>query len=293
MALSKFTKRAELFVFCVIISVVVFFYNVDVSTLVNSSNSVVYVLYHDSKSKDIAEKVFKRYSWARFYELGKSIFFESQFFISLQRLEYEWFDKKYVGLMSYNIVQKQDVKEVQLSNIVGHAKGADVISFYRVSSVDLITQAKSCHPGFIEIWVKLLSKMGFDRSTAESTTIPVYQSNCWVAKPVWMKRYIEFALKAMVIMGVDPEIREMLYVDSAYKGQLSKKELIDISGTEYYTYHPFVMERLPCFFFWVNNASLYSTNVGQEEDENLSKTILCPPNYARPISTRNQSVLAV
>jgi hypothetical protein len=36
--------------------------------------------------------------------------------------------------------------------------------------------------------------------------------------------------------------------------------LIEITGKPYYTFHPFITERLPCFFFWINKAKIYVSN---------------------------------
>jgi hypothetical protein len=77
-----------------------------------------------------------------------------------------------------------------------------------------------------------------------------------------MKRYIEFVMKAMHIMETDVDMKKLLYTDSGYRSNLSKGQLMKISGHPYYTHHPFVLERLSCFFFWVNDAKVYSNNIG-------------------------------
>jgi hypothetical protein len=245
----------------IIILLIIFFLQKQHTESFVESDAIIYVLYHDDNSYKIAQ-LFEKYEWAQLYKLGNSILFENAFFPILQTKQQEWETKQYVGLVSYNIVKKQSLKYFPLRRTIEESDNADVIAFFKYSGKDLITQATYFHPKFLDIWLDLLLKMGFDMKDILSDKIPMYPCNCWIAKPEWMKRYIEFVMKAIHIMDTDDYIKKLLYTDSGYRSNLSKKQLIKISGQPYYTHHPFVLERLSCFFFWVNNAKVFSKNIG-------------------------------
>jgi hypothetical protein len=218
-------------------------------------------LYHDRRSEQLAA-FFKRYPWAHFHKLGKSIYFEAAFWPVLLMREHEWADKNYVGFASYSLVRKQSLTTFPMASIIQSAHGADVVTFYKFSDVGMITHAMQYHTHFEEVWLALLSKMGYAKHDILSVDIPFYPCNCWMAKPEWMKKFLMFAQKAVYIMENDPLVRRLCFQNSNHTSNLTKKQLIEISGKPYYTYHPFITERLPCFFFWIEKAKVYDTNAG-------------------------------
>lgn len=222
---------------------------------------IAYVLYHDQQSKRVAS-IFRKYKWAKFHKLGKDKYFESAFWPSLQKRQIEWSDKKYVGLISYSIVTKQNMLYFPMEKIVRDANGADVVAFYKTSDHSLVAQAVRHHKQFVKVWTTLLGKMGYSNDVSLSRKIPFFPCNCWMAKPGWMRKFLKFAEQVRFLMENDEEIRKLVHLNCDYKGKISKNDLIKISGKPYYTCHPFIMERLPCFFFWVKGATIYSTNVG-------------------------------
>lgn len=225
------------------------------------SDAIIYVLYHDDNSYKTAE-LFKKYEWAQLEKMGNTIFFENAIFPLLNEKQANWENKQYVGIVSYNIVKKQNLKYFPLARVINESDDADVIAFFKYSGTDLISQATYFHPKFLDIWLDLLLKMGFDIKDILSDKIPMYPCNCWIAKPSWMKRYIEFVISAMGLMESDEQLKKLLYTDSGYRSNLSKGQLVKISGKPYYTHHPFILERLSCFYFWVNDAKVYSVNIG-------------------------------
>jgi hypothetical protein len=80
-----------------------------------------------------------------------------------------------------------------------------------------------------------------------------------MAKPEWVSKYIIFYKKVIDIMENNINVKNMLYQHSNYYGKLIEypQILIKICGKPYYTFHPFIIERLVCFFFWIEKAKLY------------------------------------
>lgn len=221
---------------------------------------IAYVLYHDDKSEKIANR-FKKYNWAKLYKLGRDKYFESAFWPTLQKREIEWFDKQYVGLISYSIMTKQHIWYFDMKRVLYEAKGADVIAFYKLSEQGLIKQSRY-HKGFAKMWPVLLGKMGYSNTVSMSSKIPFFPCNCWMAKPEWMRKFLKFAKQVRFLMENDEEVRKLSYLNCHYPGKMSKADLIKASGKPYYTCHPFIMERLPCFFFWIMGAKIHGTNIG-------------------------------
>jgi hypothetical protein len=152
------------------------------------------------------------------------------------------------------MVAKLGLQYFFLKNIIDGSNDADVISFINTNQ-SLVEQAKYHTPLFLKAWTILLQKMGYETTVSLSKEIPLFVCNCWIAKPQWMERYIDFAMHAMSLIMTDPLLKDLCYNDSKYNaGNLCTDKLILISGKPFYTFHPFLLERLPCFFFWVNNA---------------------------------------
>jgi hypothetical protein len=74
-----------------------------------------------------------------------------------------------------------------------------------------------------------------------------------------MKEYQEFLRKAVLLLEEDPEV----YDDSEYVNPsgITTERLVQISGKPYYTHHSFILERLPCVFFWYKGYSIHHGNL--------------------------------
>jgi len=223
----------------------------------------VYILYHDDKSEEVASRFFRQYEWAQFHKLADSKYLESSMLLELDRNNSRWSAADYVGFIVYNILNKQVVQDFNIEDIITASKDADVISFYKKIDDDMLGTATYYHPQFTTIWTKLLVKMGYTERDALSPT-PFYPCNCWIAKPAFMKDYIKFAKRAMSTLESDDELKTLCAMNSNYRGKMTKERLLEIFGAEWYTYHPFIFERLPWFYAKVKGARVYGADVGAE-----------------------------
>jgi hypothetical protein len=223
----------------------------------------VYILYHDDKSEDVASRFFRKYKWAQFHKLADSKYLESSMLLELDKNNSHWSVADYVGFIVYNILNKQVVKDFDIEDIIAASKDADVISFYKRITDDMLESSTQYHPQFTTIWTKMLVKMGYSEEDALSPT-PLYPCNCWISKPAFMKDYIEFAKRAMRILESDSELKTLCAMNSNYNGKLTKERLREIFGVEWYMYHPFIFERLPWFYAKIKGARVYGVDVGAE-----------------------------
>ena len=226
----------------------------------NDSDKLIYVIYHDDESLKTAS-IFLKYKWARLIKIESTKYFEGIIFIYLDNNRDEWINKKFVGFLTYNSYKKINIFDIE--QLANKYSSYDVISLNNYFNEPLLIHTEKYHPNFINIWEQILLLLGYKINDILSLEIPYYYNNYWMAKSEWINKYIIFYKKVIDIMENNILIRNMLYQNSKYDGKLLKHPeiLIKICGRPYYTYHPFIFERLVCFFFWVEKATLYQTNI--------------------------------
>jgi len=224
----------------------------------NESDILIYILYHNQESFKIASK-FLKFKWAKLKKIYSTKYFESIIFLYLDKNREEWINKKFVGILTYNSYNK--VKLFDINELARKYSNYDVITFNNYFNTPLLISSEYYHPSFINIWEEILLLLNYNINDILSLKIPVFYNNYWMAKPKWMEKYIEFYKKFVDIMENNKNIKYLLYQNSKYKGKLLEYPgiLIKICGRPYYTFHPFIIERIVCFFFWVNNAKIYQT----------------------------------
>jgi hypothetical protein len=215
---------------------------------------LVYVLYHDEMSREYVLKNYP-FSWVKPVFIPTTNYFESIFLVEmLQELYEDWKDLDYVGLMTWKANKKVSVNEQNM--LLRMIQGADMIplSFYRNGdSSKVITYAQKCHPKFKSLWSKMTKYLGYNETDAMSDDIPAFYYNYWLARPEWMLGYIEHIKKAHRYLEEEPSIQAELNSDSTYA--LDKPR----PGMPYITYHCFLLERLPCLYFWSKGAKILPT----------------------------------
>jgi hypothetical protein len=65
--------------------------------------------------------------------------------------------------------------------------------------------------------------------------------------------------KAINITMNDPKVGSLMAVDAEYE-EGNPKVALNVFGTTYYQLHPFVFERLPTFFIYVNKYKIWYSN---------------------------------
>jgi len=226
----------------------------------NESDILIYILYHDQESLQIASRFFN-FKWAKLTKIYSTKYFESIIFSYLDENRDEWINKKFVGFLTYNSYKKITLFDIEY--LAKQYSNCDVITFNNLYITPLLIHAERCHPSFINIWEQILLLLNYDIADILSLKIPVFFNNYWMANPKWVLKYIEFYKNVVHIMENNTKIKYLLYQNSNYKGNLNKYPgiLIKICGRPYYTFHPFIMERLVCFFFWVNKAKIYQPKI--------------------------------
>ena len=222
----------------------------------SESDILIYILYHNQESYNMATQ-FSKFKWAKLRKIYSTKYFESIVFLYLDKNRDEWINKKFVGFLTYNSYKKTILFDIEY--LVKEYSNYDLIPFNNYYERSLLIQAESVHPSFINIWEQLLLLLNYDINDILSLKMPLFFNNYWMVKPFWLSKYIDFYKNILYIMENNNNIKYLLYKNSKYKGKLLEYPsiLIKMCGRPYYTFHPFIIERLPCFFFWVHNAKIY------------------------------------
>ena len=185
--------------------------------------------------------------------LGKDRYFENQFWHMANELydQDAWAAEDFVGLISYKYERKT---QSDISTIIQTCKDnidADVVALYDFD-INLMTHACEVHGEiFKEAWTKLFAQNKFtDKSDRDD--LPAFYCNFWLAKPEQVLAYSAWAVQVMDQMNT----MEIMQSNSLYRGLMSKDQLISLTGHNYYALHPFIMERLPCIYFYLNNCKI-------------------------------------
>lgn len=223
---------------------------------------LIYVLCYDSESEKLAKERFGGITWMKILFIPTTFYLESILYGELlSDLENEWISADYVGSISYSCIDK-GISVYTIKKAFTEAakldQFPDVISFYGEQTNDMLRISNILHPNFDNVWNQLVNKLqtvGY-KKVIDNKNLKGFYCNYWVAKPEWMQRYISFFRKARILMDYNQSIRNELWKDSKYPLKLSKYELMRIYGKPYYPYIPFVCERLPCYFFENEDATI-------------------------------------
>ena len=245
---------------------------------------LLYIVCHDDTSETIANDLIITY-----YPYGKVIrvpnnspYFESEVFLELAKPEYknEWNSGRYayVGVITYSFVKKVGPVAIldELNKLVQRSYDdntqLDVASILNLDfgkgrvnrSVSFVESISMQHGPFLWLAIsKLLKTLSPTcRQMSELDMLDKkakgFFSNWFVAKPIWMDRYIKFYSNARRLCKINPDIVACLKEDSYYIGQktMSAEQLTRIFGRPQYGLEPFLFERLTPLFFHFEGAKV-------------------------------------
>jgi hypothetical protein len=218
---------------------------------------VIFVLCYDAASQHEASKVYGGLPWARVTRIPTTMYMEGvMYWMWLDQFRHVWHDADFVGTLSWNASTKLVIPDMEQLGRQADQLGAGVVAVHS-SRDDLVGQATKCHPRFMEVWVTLLEEMGYTREDATSRQIPAFFCNYWMARPPLMERYVAWFRRARILLDTCAAIQEPLWSDSGYPGRLRGQRCMAIWARPYYPHHCFVVERLPCFFFWKSGIEVH------------------------------------
>jgi hypothetical protein len=84
----------------------------------------------------------------------------------------------------------------------------------------------------------------------------VFYCNFWITNRETFIEYLAFAKKVISLFdNAPPHIKELLNTDPKYKGKLIGTGILEKRfGKPYYTWQPFILERVVCLFDYIKTA---------------------------------------
>lgn len=216
----------------------------------NIPNILIYLIYHDNVSYKIIEK-YKDYPYVKLIYNESTKYFESNILKYLYMHKEEWNTKDYVGLLTYSFERyiRKGLNDIY-NNIIKLNKDKDKLMVFSTCGKSL---NQCLHGNIKQIFDYTLPL--FDYPELDYTKIPSFYRNCWLTTIDFMEKYLDFAIRYMKKLDDinDKYLQDLLYSDAKYLGgKILKDRLIKMCDRPYYTHHCFIMERLPCIFFWKN-----------------------------------------
>jgi glycosyltransferase involved in cell wall biosynthesis len=254
------------------------FMKINKNNIINNS-IIIYILCYNEKILNDAYKIYNKYKWAKPILMKYQDYsFENIFWKQLSEIEEEWKNCVMVGTLSYSAYKKINLDTI--NNII-NKKLYLPYSYYNFmdSNISIINNNTKKHPLFEKIWNDVIVNLNLITTTENCC-------NYWMCKPKIMKQFINWYINIALPILITTED---IFSDSKYiEGKLTKDELLKLSGQPYYSYFPFIVERLnKCFFitnykivFLISHEKTHTgavnalLNVQKFYEKNNIKTIL-------------------
>ncbi len=194
-----------------------------------------------------------------YFNAGSNRYLENQVILDCYQ-NHRFKNCDYFGVLSWRFEEKTKLNFDQIANFIKKEKSsADVYAFFqdpdqrsRVKKNMWKHAVEMWHPPlFIEIGQMIFDELKIKANILDLET-PVIYSNYWIARPQVFAGYVERLLApAVKIMEENETIKRLCYEDSGYDRQksISIKQREKIFGRPYFTFHPFICERL--FSSWL------------------------------------------
>lgn len=222
---------------------------------IQESDSIIYVLYYDDETKKKVTEKFGKYSWAKPFFNRSDKYLENNFYQRVMLKKEEWINKKFVGCLSHKFTEKcPKINIDQILQTWGDTD-VDVIGLYvsgptflggSISSIQSVEILKKC--------MKILYGMNIEHFL----NFKPFYCNYWLCRPSVLLKYIYFVDEIIEKMEMNQDMSTLLYGDSGYgRNALNINRKYQIFGKPYYTWHPFVMERLLPIFCYANEFKIH------------------------------------
>lgn len=238
-------------------------------TLINKNNYIIYILYFDEYTRQEAIKTFGDKPWAKLVFNPTTKYLENYFIINtLMDRENEWKNFGYVGILSWKSPQKiiiPDNFNIHIQNALKNK--IDFIYFKYNTNYDyLFERLDSRHGLFSQIWKETL-KDKYDESEIFSNDLREFMCNYWITTPNVIRKYIPFLKDVISILDRNPMVER----NANYENRPSENYK-NCTGKNFYMYHPFILERMICFFVYVNKIK----SIPIDRLYNISKIVKYP-----------------
>jgi hypothetical protein len=220
----------------------------------------IYVLCSNEKKLEDAKLLYKGLKWA-FPILMKyqDCTMENAFWKQLEEIEEDWKDFDYIGSISSSAINKINISHFEkIMNDEDNYKN----EFLGFNKDNILLKDDIRHPNLQKIFNEILLH---DNNIFDiNLEAPVYLYNYWIASKTKLKKFFPWVQKLICFIKSLPD--ELIKANAYYnpqdkKNYLGEEKCLEIFNKPYYTYEPFVLERLTSQFF-MPKILIYTVNLG-------------------------------
>lgn len=229
----------------------------------------IYQIYYSPQQRDLIQEGFTPYHNPR-----ANRYLENQVMLDCHQ-NGSFKDCDFFGVTSWRFADKTGKNIQSISKFISRDGGRKEAYGFFIAEDNVQQHFKSHNmwkhavdkwhpPLFIEIAQKIFDELKLGVNILD-LRMPIIYSNYWIARPEIFHRYVsELLLPSIRVMEENRAIRRLCYENSAYhtlfkrpdiqkatkrNKPISFLERIRIFGRPYFTYHPFICERL--FSSWL------------------------------------------
>lgn len=215
----------------------------------------IYQIYYNEKSKANC------YDFTRHYFNQKcSVFFENEVISNLINDEAHK-QSEYFGVLSHlhraKMPGRTKVNAENLKKFL-EEKRPELLSFQIGDAKTIFPKSKNYHPKFLNLFSKMIEKTFGEPFNPEFIPSIYIMFNSFLAKSEVYERYVREALSPCIEkIRTDEELNTLVMQNGNYHAAVLRfrdnPKLKEQLGIDYYPYIPFLLERLPCWYFSQKN----------------------------------------
>jgi len=111
---------------------------------------------------------------------------------------------------------------------------------------------------FRSVWYDTLSQLGYKNNVDSIDRKEVFLRNSYIATPKALEGLITFMNRSIATVSQSTHLQLLLSQDANYR-EAKKIVAESVFHSNFYQFYPFVFERLPVFYFYYYNLSVFTS----------------------------------
>lgn len=203
------------------------------------------LIYHDNASYTNARAIAGQKDYYNLIHIPTTKYFESIIFYD-QVFQITPKDTDYIGFITYKFNKFVVQDDTQLMRAMHQHPDFDI---YILFPSDRYAKEEITSGHSHDAWMafeSLTKRLGLQ----DAANAAVFWRNYWIGKRDIVKEFSLLVTRAILLVETDEALGKQFMGNSMYPGALLKDQdrLLKITNRPWYTYHPFLFERLICAF---------------------------------------------
>ena len=224
----------------------------------------LYIIVHDEKTEETVKRWSKCCGWVTVLRIPSTKYFESiVYFTGLPQHRKQWKDFDYVGVCTYRVLEAITIEKLKILLELTHYADYDVVPLIN-GGERLLSQGIRGHTDeFKKMWTIFLTSLQFtSRDIEKSENVEVFYRNSFIIKPEALQDLSRIMRRGILTIERNQTLSNLIATDSHYREAIFRKGVsFKVFEKPFYSWHPFLLERLPSYFFAITNRTVFSSLV--------------------------------